>query len=1664
MSIDFDSAALQTQHDEEEYDQEDYAREQELHKLLTDLPDDMLEDSIDFSSPELDYTACSNKNTGNSPQSSWTQQWSDHPRPAPHTQNYEDHYDEGLNNEYAYKDGATHINGHRSPPQSQPLPHTWNQDHQFTQADYTCTSMGTDKMTETSDFSTEFESKPYPQGASNHVEYNGERGYMDKQNHQFQSEVCDRGANQYKVSYNPHHPAHQPNMFKSQAAQQGQFDHLQRDFLDSTQQNADREQLAQLQILNKAQQRQIEDLEQKLEDSRRNMRYLEHQFVIVKDEKDGLAVSLKEASRLIEEAKEREVQMQNKLKAMEQQVQILTERDHENMKKQRVADAAVDSMKQQMLELRRSDTLSRAREQHDRDLAVIKEQHEAALLALQQKLDSTSQALNEQLDIGQKLREHVKLLEHQREEEQLERARVVNALTQRLEESQKQCAKLLQTNSVQEMSQMQIKLQQALSAKALSENMNKVLQEDMADLKEQIALYESAVKHGVIAIDLSSNWENQLSESCVDLGLKKTNRKNGMLNSPALAHLSDSKLPKDEALRLLRVEMQRCLGSLKGKRQKINQLQEELQQCQRRVNEMQIELDETKLNSEMKETSQKKHQDMTGDSQKELMRLQEDKTHLQEQVELLEKKNQELKENEEKLKSANSELCTKMREMIQELDQEKQEAAERSERIHQQYRNDVVNRVRTELMLEHDAQVERLTTQHQQQLQQLQGQLSEANDKVLAVQECYISVCKEKDLLEESIRSREKEEKLIREESGTAMQKLRSELEAQHQASVMELKAVWSKEKEAEFQQQLTSHLASAEAAWKEELQKIEKTWAQRLEEATREEHRKAAETSCQTDENEVSLTISAEELDSRLSAQRQQLQLESENVRRKAVEEARKQVQRELQEKHLDDMAKQVEGAVTRAYNRWIEDLTSLPEYQAALQTEKEKWEQLQEKHTQQQVSQALKEAEEQWRRKHKNQQEENSSEPQRMEELQEELAALQSQLEQVTREQAALLKAELAGARAAWNRDKQQEIAIIQARSEQVYQAKLQEQGKKLEQAVHQAKEDADLQKNELLLQMEAKLQQTVSAREEEWRCQHAEKELMQGKQIRDELQAELQTALAEVQAQLLRNSKTDYQGTEDTRRTSGASSEATITHIIQTSCRDIVKRAVTQAKKEWKTMSEENLSRALKETQERQEREIKKMQTVLSQQREQSHCKRECSESVSKLQKKNQELQRHLEKTCRQLQHSVREHKTAIQHLKDEHESVLQRAKEEHLQQLEEVKRATESSGSSGQQQKLQQGLEEMKQQYLMTVEKIRGDMLRYLQESRERAAEMIRREVQRERQDTARKMRRYYLTCLQELLEDGGKTAGAEKKIMNAASKLAAMAKVLETPIKSKSAKNQSLQSCSMAVSTTGCPPGRNTGFTKNLPTLTELPDFRTEERSQREKTSADSEQKPTADVRTKLLSHLDIPVLRREETSVDKRMKPQNIYTTQPSYKSSHQTVSSSHMDLVNVSVRCKSREMYMQGGDSRKAENHLDSQRQRKPVLIEEAPVRDEKQNDWSMTSGDSDTDFQVPRLSYSGRKVEPVKPFSVSAASASNIGEFGSLSPDVSDLTVYNEIAKKTPDTEAFVHAKRSMHREPTPGSECEKPQEVWSRPLFSELRQRQQDSGFDSPFYQQK
>lgn len=98
-----------------------------------------------------------------------------------------------------------------------------------------------------------------------------------------------------------------------------------------------------------------------------------------------------------------------------------------------------------------------------------------------------------------------------------------------------------------------------------------------------------------------------------------------------------------------------------------------------------------------------------------------------------------------------------------------------------------------------------------------------------------------------------------------------------------------------------------------------EQIWELKLEEARRCRQGEMVEAACQGDVSVCSsisrrssnsssrIVITAEELESRLAAQKLQLQLEADRLRQKAVEESRKHIQRELHEKHLEDMAKQV-------------------------------------------------------------------------------------------------------------------------------------------------------------------------------------------------------------------------------------------------------------------------------------------------------------------------------------------------------------------------------------------------------------------------------------------------------------------------------------------------------------------------------------------------------------------------------------------------------------------------------------------------------------------------------------------------------------------------------------------------------------------------------------
>lgn len=52
---------------------------------------------------------------------------------------------------------------------------------------------------------------------------------------------------------------------------------------------------------------------------------------------------------------------------------------------------------------------------------------------------------------------------------------------------------------------------------------NFVLQEELTELKDEISLYESAARLGILPSDSEGELNPELTESCVDLGIKKAN-------------------------------------------------------------------------------------------------------------------------------------------------------------------------------------------------------------------------------------------------------------------------------------------------------------------------------------------------------------------------------------------------------------------------------------------------------------------------------------------------------------------------------------------------------------------------------------------------------------------------------------------------------------------------------------------------------------------------------------------------------------------------------------------------------------------------------------------------------------------------------------------------------------------------------------------------------------------------------------------------------------------------------------------------------------------------------------------------------------------------------------------------------------------------------------
>uniref|UniRef100_A0A8D2F5I5 Centrosomal protein 152 n=1 Tax=Theropithecus gelada TaxID=9565 RepID=A0A8D2F5I5_THEGE len=1301
MSLDFGSVALPAQNEDEEYDKEDYEREKELQQLLTDLPHDMLDD--DLSSPEPQYSDCSEDGTDRQPhhpeqlEMSWNEQM------LPKSQSVND-YNE-IQSLYAGEKCGNVWEENRSKTEDRHPVYHPEEGGDEGGSGYSPPS----KCEQTDLYHLPENFRPYTNGQKQ--EFNNQPTnvikFSDPQWNHFQGPSC-QGLEPYnKVTYKPYQSSAQNNGSPAQAITGSDtFEGLQQQFLGANENSAENMQIIQLQVLNKAKERQLENLVEKLNESECQIRYLNHQLVIIKDEKDGLILSLRESQKLFQNGKEREIQLEAQIKALETQIQALKVNEEQMIKKSRTTEMALESLKQQLVDLHHSESLQRAREQHESIVMGLTKKYEEQVLSLQKNLDATVTALKEQEGICSRLKDHVKQLERNQEAIKLEKTEIINRLTRSLEESQKQCAHLLQSGSVQEVAQLQFQLQQAQKAHTMSENMNKALQEELTELKDEISLYESAAKLGIHPSDSEGELNIELTESYVDLGIKKVNWKKSKVNSIVQQEDPNEELSKDEFILKLKAEVQRLLGSNSMKRRLVSQLQNDLKDCHKKIEDLhQVKRDEKSIEVETKtDTSEKpKNQLWLESSTSDIVR--DDILLLKNEIQVLQQQNQELKETEEKLRNTNQDLCNQMRQMVQDFDHDKREAVDRCERTYQQHHEAMKTQIRESLLAKHALEKQQLFEAYERTHVQLRSELDKVNKEMTAVQECYLEVCREKDHLESTLRK--------------------------------------TTEKEQQAQEKIKEKL----------IQQLEKEWQSKLDQTIKAMKKKTSDRGSQTDQVTTSDVISKKEMAIMIEEQKCIIQQHLEQEKDIAIKGAMKKLEIELELKHCENIAKQVEIAVQNARQRWLGELPELAEYQALVRAEQKKWEEQHEVSVNKRISFAVSEAKEKWKSELENMKKNILPGT----ELEEKIHSLQRELELKNEEVPVVIRAELAKARSEWNKEKQEEIRRIQEQNEQDYRQFLDDHRNKINEVLAAAKEDFMKQKTELLLQKETELQTCLDQSRREWTMQEAKRIQLEIYQYEEDILTVLGVLLRDTQKEHVSDSE-DKQLLEILSTCSSKWMSVQyfekLKGCIQKAFQDTLPLLVENADTQWEKRNMAELSK--------------------------DSASRSTGQGVPGSTAGHHAQPLALQET----EAEAEENNKVIEELIEENNDMKNKLEE--LRTLCKTPPRSLSAGaientclpcSGG-------ALEELRGQYIKAVKKIKRDMLRYIQESKERAAEMVKAEVLRERQETARKMRKYYLICLQQILQDDGKE-GAEKKIMNAASKLATMAKLLETPISSKS---------------------------------------------------------------------------------------------------------------------------------------------------------------------------------------------------------------------------------------------------------------------------------------
>ncbi|GFO09482.1 centrosomal protein of 152 kda-like [Plakobranchus ocellatus] len=508
------------------------------------------------------------------------------------------------------------------------------------------------------------------------------------------------------------------------------------------------------------------EMEETEEEVGREKRAPKHRAAVAEGEATGAGESLKHSQRLLQQAKADHSEALGKIAALEKELSASRDSKEELMKKLTQAESTIETLTQHVTELSESDSVSRARREHEAVVSSLTQRHQREMLVVNEQLDLTRTELTAKSAELSQVREQLGEATHALEQAQVSRGETVNRLSRSLEESQRRCQELLEQlgsgGAAREVTMLKVKLEQSQESTRISEELCRTYQTEVKELKEQLSMLEAATTLGAFSTlsatsatsTVGGRAAQSADDSMTDLGIRRTLDFNSTPKSEERPEHSTQPPLDDDLVASLRSELERCLRSNREKRLEVTELKRQVKALTEKLEEAKGQVSELEKTCE----DQKKRLSELGEFvggedggvgpvegrlRRDLDKLVREKQALLDDIKDYQQRLEEVGASEARLTEINAELSQQVSAMVAAGDQDKADALTRCQRTMEETGRITMENYRKEVEERHAAETEALTKRAERQIDDLKQQLKSALSELDDVKALYVNICQE---------------------------------------------------------------------------------------------------------------------------------------------------------------------------------------------------------------------------------------------------------------------------------------------------------------------------------------------------------------------------------------------------------------------------------------------------------------------------------------------------------------------------------------------------------------------------------------------------------------------------------------------------------------------------------------------------------------------------------------------------------------------------------------------------------------------------------------------------------------------------------------------------------------------------------------------------------